>query len=241
LFITKGCLKKGSLFFRSAVGNFIIFNPVNLKTIMMRKNLLLLLALFVLTLPLHAQVSGGVKGGLAMATMNADVPSGVDNPFKLGFYGGGFIVIGGGVLRFQPELLYTQKGVRFESKSSAEYWRATYSYLELPLMARLQFGINKVNVYLNVGGYGAYWLSGKTTTYTLNLQGQLEENSEDYEFDEEFDNRLDGGLVFGAGVKILFFFVEGRYSMGLVNSKKEGTDKDKTKMSYIGVALGVQF
>ena len=90
-------------------------------------------------------------------------------------------------------------------------------------------------MYFNVGVYGGYWLSAKSTTYTINTQGQYETNTHTHDFEEEYDNRFDGGLVFGAGVKVLFIFVEGRYSMGMMNSQKEGPDKDKSKLSYWGV------
>jgi hypothetical protein len=207
----------------------------------MRKNLILTLVLFLCTVALKAQIHGGVKGGLSMATMNVDAPVGYDTPFKLGFWGGGFLVLGDGLFRFQPEVLYVQKGVNLEKSGTVEYARSTMSYLEVPLMTRIHLGFNIVNLYFNVGGYGGYWLSGKTTEYALNMQGNLEKTSHDHEFDDDEDNRFDAGLVFGVGVKVTVVFIEARYSLGLVNSQKTGENKNDTKLSYLGVALGVQF
>lgn len=207
----------------------------------MKKILILTLVLFLGTMTMKAQIHGGVKGGLSMATMNVDAPVGYDTPFKLGFWGGGFLVLGDGLFRFQPEVLYVQKGVRFEKSGTVEYARSTLSYLEVPLMTRIHLGINMVNLYFNVGGYGGYWLGGKTTKYELNTQGNLEETTHDHEFDDEIDNRFDAGLVFGVGVKLTVVFLEVRYSLGLVNSQKTGEHKNDTKLSYLGVALGVQF
>jgi hypothetical protein len=211
------------------------------KIFQMKKTLILLFAICCSAYSLNAQIHGGLKGGLSMATMNFEVPSGIDNPMKLGFWGGGFLVVGDGLFRFQPEVLYVQKGASIENTSTLEYARSTLNYIEVPLMTRLHIGIDIVNIYLNVGVYGGYWLSAKTTTYAINAHGQYETNTHTHDFEEEYDNRFDGGLVFGAGVKVLFFFVEGRYSMGMVNSQKEGENKDKSKLSYWGVALGVQF
>jgi len=85
-------------------------------------------------------------------------------------------------------------------------------------------------------------LSGKTTAYFPDpTTGQLGETTTDYEFDDDFDNRFDAGLVFGVGVKVTVVFLEARYSLGLVNSQKTGENKNDTKLSYLGVALGVQF
>lgn len=208
----------------------------------MKKCLILLFVVLLSVCSVKAQIHGGVKGGLTMAKMNLDLPSGLNSVMKLGFYGGGFLVIGKGLFRFQPELLYVQKGVTVDSTGTLAYARGTYNYLELPLTARIVIGINKVNVYFNVGGYAGYWLNGKTTTYAPNIQtASYETTTETYTFHDDYDNRFDAGLVFGVGVKVLFFFVEGRYSMGLVNSRKEGPQKDNSKLSYFGVALGVQF
>jgi hypothetical protein len=208
----------------------------------MKKILILTLVLFLGTHTLKAQIHGGVKGGLSMATMNVDAPVGYDTPFKLGFWGGGFLVLGDGLFRFQPEVLYVQKGVSLEKSGTVEYARSTMSYLEVPLMTRIHLGFNIVNLYFNVGGYGGYWLSGKTTAYFPDpTTGQLGETTTDYEFDDDFDNRFDAGLVFGVGVKVTVVLLEVRYSLGLVNSQKTGENKNDTKLSYLGVALGVQF
>ena len=208
----------------------------------MKKILILTLVLFLGTHTLKAQIHGGVKGGLSMATMNVDAPVGYDTPFKLGFWGGGFLVIGDGLFRFQPEVLYVQKGVSLERSGTVEYTRATMSYLEVPLMARIHIGINMVNLYFNVGGYGGYWLSGKSTAYYPDpTTGNIEKTTTDHDFDDDYDNRFDAGLVFGVGVKVTVVFFEVRYSLGLVNSQKKGEYQNETKLSYLGVALGVQF
>ena len=208
----------------------------------MKKILIITLVLFLGALTLKAQIHGGVKGGLSMATMNVDAPVGYDTPFKLGFWGGGFIVLGDGLFRFQPEVLYVQKGVRLEKSGSVEYSRSTLSYLEVPLMTRIHLGFNIVNLYFNVGGYGGYWLSGKTTTYGPDLTtGDLKETTHDHKFDDDIDNRFDAGLVCGVGVKVTVVFLEVRYSLGLVNSQKKGENVNDSKLSYLGVALGVQF
>ena len=207
----------------------------------MKRILILTLVLFLGTLTLKAQLHGGVKGGLSMATMNVDAPVGYDTPFKLGFWGGGFLVLGDGLFRFQPEVLYVQKGVRLEKSGSVEYERSTLSYIEVPLMTRIHVGLNMVNLYFNVGGYGGYWLSGKTTAYYPNLTtGNLEKTTTDHVFDDDIDNRYDAGLVFGMGVKMTVVFFEVRYSLGLVNSQKKGEDVNNSKLSYLGIALGVQ-
>ncbi len=106
-----------------------------------------------------------------MASTNMEIPSGIDNPLKLGFWGGGFLVVGDGLFRFQPEVLYVQKGASIENTSTLEYARSTFNYIEVPLMARIHIGIKAVNLYFNVGVYGGYWLSAKTTTYAINAQG----------------------------------------------------------------------
>jgi hypothetical protein len=119
-------------------------------------------------------------------------------------------------------LSYTQKGFRTYTPTDPGFTffkdGATSTqkadYLELPLLARFNFGSNRVRWFANAGPYAAYWLrydfSSEATSPAVEKQVDL--TNADF-------NRLDLGLAAGAGVRVKAgageFLTELRYSFGL--------------------------
>lgn len=109
-----------------------------------------------------------------------------------------------------------------------------YHYLQLPLMAQFSFGAGRWRGFANLGGYGAYWLSGRIKgteldgfNYTIpdgiNLTQEVDAK---YEFDTRRDRRLQFGWLAGGGVqyaisKKLDVFAEGRYYQDLTDLQKD--------------------
>lgn len=150
-----------------------------------------------------------------------------------------------GPVGVQAEILYMQKGVKFEHGS--DYWKQTNNYLELPIMLKVNLGPDFLKVFLNAGGYVAYWLSG---TAEGSYNGETE--TTDYEFDDSYDddgikdNRLDYGIAFGGGAGLRlgpgFLTAEVRYDLGLADLNKfedgEPEDYDGMKNRTIGIMVG---
>ena len=109
-----------------------------------------------------------------------------------------------------------------------------YHYLQLPLMTQFSFGAGKWRGFANLGGYGAYWLSGRVKgteldgfnytfpdaiNFTQDVDGK-------YEFDTRRDRRLQFGWLAGGGLqyavsKKLDVFAEGRYYQDLTDQQKD--------------------
>ncbi len=206
------------------------------------KRLLILLVLVVAGFTVSAQ---GLqpKVGINFSSVSGDLEdaSKVALPglnFGLGFASTGPVGI-------QTEILYMQKGAKFEH---GEYFiKQVNNYLELPVMLKVNLGPDFLKVFLNAGGYVAYWLSG---TAEDNLSGET--LTTDYEFDDSYDddgvkdNRLDYGVAFGGGAALRlgpgFLTAEVRYDLGLADLNKfedgEPEGYDGMKNRTLGVMLG---
>jgi len=175
--------------------------------------------LFALTSMASAQgLTGyGLKGGLNLANISEDWSEdwdGVDKKMKLGFCVGGFVTYSiNEMFAIQPEVLYTQKGAKWE----AEDWNDTekLTYLEIPVLAKVTIPTQgNISPNLFVGPSLGILLSAK---YLEEWDGESEET------DIKDDMKsTDFGLVFGAGVDIGMphsaITVDGRYTLGLTNT-----------------------
>lgn len=123
------------------------------------------------------------------------------------------------------------------------YQKNYNTYLQLPLTLRFSFGGKELRGFVDVGGYAAYWQSGKqkgteanilnendTAYQTVNPTSILGEDnaynySQKYTFDSKKDNRMEFGLVGGLGVsyelqETYTFFVEGQYYRAMTDQEK---------------------
>lgn len=206
----------------------------------MKKILLLLLLFAAFSYSAQSQLSVGVKGGLTIASMSFD-----DNEFgtfdmALGGHAGVFLRSGKGLFSFQPEVMWIQKGTRFNAKSNAAYSQLTMNYIDVPLLLRATIGIKIVEVYINLGPYGGYWISGKNKNYFYDdTQSKWVTEKETYDFDDDTDVRFDAGLVGGVGVKVLMIIFEVRYGQGFIDVF-DNEDNNNEWNSYFNISLGVQ-
>jgi Outer membrane protein beta-barrel domain len=148
----------------------------------------------------------------------------------------------GDYISLQPELNFTQRGLAYTYQD--DYDRLKTNYIEVPLLMKLSFG-NKVKVFLNMGGYGAYWLNSKLENKT---NGNI--TALTYPFDKDLndgyaDNRLDYGAIAGVGVSTEILggdiFIEGRYTYGLADISKFETKPSNytsSKNQIMGLSLG---
>ncbi|MCF8230172.1 MAG: PorT family protein [Bacteroidales bacterium] len=204
----------------------------------------LLLLLLLISMSWFSSAQGlQPKVGVNFSSVTADIEEAdrVALPglnFGLGFASTGPVGI-------QTELLYMQKGVKYEN--GEDYAQMTSNYLELPVMLKVNLGPEAIKFFLNAGGYAAYWLSGTTTD---SFGG--EETTEDYEFDDSYDddgvkdNRFDYGIAFGGGLGIKlgpgFLTAEVRYDLGLADLNKfedgEPEGYEGMKNRTIGIMAG---
>src|SRR4026208_947782 len=112
----------------------------------MKKLFCFLLALSIVATSIHAQkdAGGGVQWGIKLgpnfSSWSGDdaEPSGSeDKKMKIGVHGGVFVMIPiTSMFYFQPELLYSSEGVKYEDAEDKA--TITANYLNLPLSLRLQ-------------------------------------------------------------------------------------------------------
>jgi hypothetical protein len=180
-------------------------------------------------------VGGGIKGGLTLG----DVPNSLDNfdepgastSLRVGFAAGGFLAIRfGGGFSIQPEVLFTQKGVKLEVSESGLSGDVTYKadYLDVPILARYTFG-KGLRGYVFIGPSLDFKLNAKMKVGILG-ESEEEDISEDVE-DFEF------ALAFGGGVELGPVLLEARWSEGLTNlntAKDEPELKSRTILFLFG-------
>ena len=197
----------------------------------------------------------GIKGGLNIATVTGDDIEGFDS--KMGFVFGGFITYEvNETFSFQPEVLFSRKGAKFENeyiddddKDYEEYEKEevswNFNYLEIPVLAKFEIpteGKIKPNVFL-----------GPALSFCLKASWHVDWEYKEYEdgvlvykekgsYHGDFDviNDIDFGLAFGAGVDFGEITVDARYTMGLssIADEDEIEGNADAKNSVFSIMLG---
>ena len=223
------------------------------------KNTFLLLALLVVSgYATHAQVSLIPKVGLTLSTVRLPNNSGFTySQSKVGYQPGvtagiglNVPVAGNGFFSVQPELLYLQKGYQVEAagdEGSTLRLTDTFNYLEVPILAKVNFGTKRVKLYINAGPSIGYALNGRFTqdisggllafsTKSKNVFGEEPDNSigDETYLSPKYYNRVDVGVQFGGGIGLAVgpgtVLLDARYGMGLTNffrgNPDNGTESD---------------
>jgi hypothetical protein len=130
----------------------------------------------------------------------------------------------GGRVGVMGEILYAQK-----KAEQANITGTTLQYLEIPILLRINIGSRSRN------GISVYGLAGPVFDINLKAkQGNLDVKS-NYE-------SLDLGVLFGGGIEITRFLVEGRFNKGLRNVLKSGGGLiSDIKTQSFAVLFGVRF
>jgi hypothetical protein len=170
-------------------------------------------------------------------------------------------------LAVEADPSFIQKNYRIERTGyfTGIYQQNTNGYIQLPLMAQFSFGGKAMRGYVDVGGYAAYWISGRvkgtepdilnvvdTAYMTVNPGSFFGVNSsysynEKYVFDGVKDRRLELGAIAALGVSYecrmrYRFFVEGRYLRSLTDQQKNyETNQTPRYNDTYGVSAGCLF
>ena len=142
------------------------------------------------------------------------------------------------------------------------YQKNYNTYWQVPLNLRFSFGGKELRGFVDLGGYAAYWSSGRqkgteanilnevdTSYQTVNPTSILGENApysynQKYTFNSTKDNRMEFGLIGGAGVSYeLFetytFYLEGRYYRAMTDQQKHYELNQAPRYNdNFGLALG---
>ena len=206
----------------------------------MKKLFCFLLAISIVATSVMAQKDGGggIQFGIKLGPNfsswsgdDAEPSTGEDKKMKLGLHGGVFAMIPiTSMLYFQPELLYSGEGVKYEGDEFKS--TVSTSYLNLPLSLRLQ---TAGGFYLVFGPQLGFALSGKSKE---EFMGQEEE----FDFKDEMRGMVFSGLI-GAGFKSSSGFgVYARYAHGFSSVLDiDGEDDPDIKGSTISLSLFYMF
>jgi len=215
------------------------------------KHFLFSATLLFVVVPSLAQLSIMPKVGASMAnvTVTDDMLDGSDKPkSKIGIVGGvAFEYSINDLLAIQPELLFHQKGAKYDYSGDGYEVTETYSvnYLDLPILVKVKFG----NFYASAGPSFSYGIGGKYK-FEWSGQGDSGEETAKIKFGDEpanneddvyFDNAMDVGGQVGVGGKLGPLVVDLRYGMGFsnVNDKPDGFPGDwKWKNKSLQLTVG---
>lgn len=178
----------------------------------MKKYLLSLTALLVLTMSAQAQFIFGVKGGLIISKLNTD---NFTQSSTAGYDAGVFARIGKG-LYLQPEVYISSKGGEFtfqtQNNTVTENGRQRFTTLDVPLLIGQSFGVSSFNVRINAGPVYSYILS-QNNNFSATIKNAY----------ADFGNYNNSTLGYqaGAGVDLGNIALDARYEGGLtkINSK----------------------
>jgi len=148
----------------------------------------------------------GIKGGPNFANINTEQSVGANYENRTGFHLGGFALIRGEKIGFQPEVLFSQQGSTITYSGKPDL-KSNFSYVNVPLVVKL-YTIAGIN--LQVGPQFGFLTSAKVN-------------------DEELQDELkktDVSLALGVGWDLPFgLTLDGRYNWGLsdINENFQGS------------------
>lgn len=184
-------------------------------------------------------IHGGVKGGIVFSNLSnlrdaIELPDGVDIDMRTGSLLGGFVTFDVNEwFAVQPEVLFTTKGAT--PSDGENELRIDLDYIDVPVLAR----------FTPIANNPFYLLAGPSLNFNVRAKAteDFEDSSEDEE-EEDIKDDIEGtefGLVFGAGVSIRNFLVEGRYIAGLTNIAKGEDIDESVRNRAFAILVGFRF
>ncbi len=192
----------------------------------MKKSFLFFALLLMLGTAAQAQVSLIPKGGITLSNVNFDQDL-AGQKSRLGYVAGlgvNFPLTSDKFFSIQPELLYIQQGTR---ATDGDF---NLNYVQLPLLVKINFGMENLPIYVNAGPSFGYLLNDPVNLGTMTFNDP---------------NKLDIGLQFGGGVGFGLgpgsLMLDARYGFGLTDIRKEAGVADsfnKSKNNVFQFTLG---
>jgi opacity protein-like surface antigen len=204
--------------------------------------------LLIFTVAVAAQAGGGIVAKGIKAGVNIAGVRGSDtdshHKSRIGFVGGGFLTYAfTPALAIQPEVLYSQKGYKWEDGSCKETGK--YDYIEIPILLKYMFqmqGSTTPSLYAGVAP--AFLMSAKVEWEDcewgdgLILGNSGSEDIKDYTKSTDFGFVFGGGVDFALGTGLLMFDV--RYTLGLTETDDTDYNWDE-KNKAITIMAGYGF
>jgi hypothetical protein len=190
----------------------------------------MLIAVVMSTAPAWAQVGGGIKVGVNLATVSGFNDADNSTSQRTGLVAGGFLTVGLlPMIALQPEVLFSMQGSKLHVGTSGISTDATakLDYIQVPVLLRIG----------NSGKAGAslYGVVGPTFGVLMRATDQ-----DGQDIKSELKN-TDVGVVVGAGVSLSHFLAEARYTYGLTDLNKVEDPSGANRNRVISVFVGLIF
>jgi hypothetical protein len=195
--------------------------------------------LLIASVPLYSQTSVklGFQGGINLA--NGTVDPDLSTTTRTGMMGGAaFEIEFTDVFSIQPELLYVQKGAKFEDTEMGIPFKATlkFDYIEIPVLLKATFGSSDFKPFVFFGPNLGFNIGSE-------LEIEVMGDTETVDTKDETEG-TDFCLDFGAGGEFPIgqstdLFISARYSLGLTDIVKDPDASAKT--TGIQIMVGVMF
>ena len=192
----------------------------------MKRTFLLLAFMLTLGTVAQAQVSIIPKGGITFSNINFDQDL-AGQKSRMGYVAGlgfNFPLTSDNFFSIQPELLYIQQGTRATGGSYG------FNYAQLPLLLKINFGMEDFPIYVN---------AGPSFGYLLNSPARIGETP------LNDPKRLDIGLQFGGGLGVKAgpgsVMLDARYGFGITdiyNLSGVPDSQNKSKNNVFQFTLG---
>ncbi|MCK9167985.1 MAG: PorT family protein [Bacteroidales bacterium] len=212
--------------------------------------LLIIAGISLLSFQVNAQ-GMGIKAGLTMATMEYENDQATySDTYKMtpGFHVGlTYEVPLIGILSFEPGLIFTTKGAKYEDTLLGIDFDAVYTlyYIDIPLYVKAAVSAgDNLKLYAAAGPYVGLGISGvvKTTTEVLGIVN-TEEDDIEWGNDEAEDDlkNVDMGLTFGAGLEISSLLLGVSYDLGMANISSYQDFGTTRKNNVLKLSIGYKF
>jgi opacity protein-like surface antigen len=208
---------------------------------MTRSLVLVVVALCLVGVPAFAQssINIGAQGGVNFG--NADITPDLSTTTRTGFMVGAVVEFEiTEMFSIQPEVLYVQKGAKFEMNVSSMDVKATFKfdYIEIPVLFKATFGSS---------GFRPFVFAGPNVGFNMvsELEGEIMGQTATQDMSEDTES-IDFALDFGGGGEFALnesttLFGSVRYSLGLTDIIKaeDATAKSNGIQVMVGIKWGL--
>ena len=190
----------------------------------MKKTVLAIASLMMVSLANAQLVKFGIKGGVNVTNFKGSVEE-IKTESIVGFHGGVFLNFGlGDVVALQPEALISTSGAKITTVSGSQAKDYKLTYMAVPVMLR----IKPVGpLFIELGPQFGFKIGDNLTDETVK---------------EEYNN-LDLAAAAGIGLQIKGFTIGARYIAGLnkVGDFEFGSSKPDFKNGTIQAGIAIRF
>lgn len=176
-------------------------------------------------------ISWGIKGGANLTTVKFEGETEATSARWSGVGGAFFIVPFHRGVSLQPEILYAMKGARLRATGTQP--SLLLDYVEVPILARVSARLSGAKIFFVGGAAPAFRVRARTRT-------KFSGSTEEIDISDQVE-RLDAGIVGGAGIEIGSMLVDARYTFGIMNIDKDTSDTAKATNRAVSITLGWRF